>query len=74
MALHITFPFDVVQSSDRSVEIVHHLGGEPLIRIDLHPQIERALTGEQADKVYAVALREAVMYSMTVQEEAPRKS
>lgn len=73
MHLHITFPFDVIQSSDRSVEIVPHLKGEPLIRIDMHPQIERALTGEQADKVYAVALREAVMHSMTIQEDAPRK-
>lgn len=74
MPLQITFPFDIVQSSDRSVEIISHLDGEPLIRIDLHPQIERALTGEQAERVYATALREAVMHSMTIQEGIPRKS
>ena len=74
MPLQITFPFDIVQSSDRSVEIIPHLGGEPLIRMEIHPQISRTLTDEQADRVYTAALREAVMHSMTIQEEIPRKS
>ena len=66
MAIKITFPFDIVQSSGRSVEIITHVDGESLIRIDLHPQVERALTGEQSDAVYAAALSEVVKHAMKI--------
>lgn len=63
----IKFPVMIQQVDNDTIKIVENPNGQPLIRVELHGDIESKLTMEQVETIHNKALIEAIRQSITIQ-------